>query len=205
MDPTEMGVIYSLGRDTSILSSKNGFLGSGFHFVAPFDLESVITTNIQWNWESIPYQSLTTKDGKQIIVETAYRYRLRPESEKIRKNIVMLNDELTTRKLAVGAAVASVIEQTTIEDLRKGEAEIDTSELTEKQLKKLEEDDSTAEEKDQIYTDKVRRLILVAARKELRRWGYQISHVEWLQRTDSRTYRFMQDRVGTVTPGIEEE
>ena len=192
IDPTEMGVVYTLGRDTAVFNSFNGFLGSGLHFIAAFDLEEVVTANIQWDWESTPYQSLTTKDGRPIIVQAAYRYRLRPDAEKVRKNIVLLNNETSTRKMAMGAAIATAVEQATLEELRKGEVAIDTSELTEKQLKEIE-DSLDEEEKDQIYTDKVKRLILKEARKELRRWGYQISHIEWLQRTDSRTYRFMQD------------
>ncbi len=168
IEPTEVGLIYTLGRDTSVIRFNNGFFNTGFHFIAPFQLETVTVVNIQWNWDSTSYQSLTTKDEKSIICQIAYKYRLVDEDDKVRINIVGLDDEVATRRLTFGAAVAAVVEESTFEEVRGA---------TEKGMNHA---------------------ILELARKELNQWGYKLAVIEWIQRTPSRTYRLMQDQVTTV-------
>jgi hydrogenase maturation factor len=133
-----------------------------------------MTVNIQWNWESTPYQSLTTKDGKAIICQIAYKYRLLDEPDKVRKHIVELNDETATRVLAFGAAVAAVVEVSTLQELR---------EATEEGVNKA---------------------ILELARKELNDWGYKLTKVEWVQRPEMRTLRLMQDVTSITEPAKED-
>ncbi len=189
--PDQVGLVYTLGRDTSYLTSTNGWFGTGFHLLAPCGLEEVMTANIQWDWDTVPYQSLETKDGKPIITEIGYKFRLRAEEDKVRKFLVMLNNERNTRRIAIGAAACSVVSDSTLEELRKDEMEI---ELLEKENEDEKEDNS--DEEAVAYVG-IKKQILDLARDELTPWGYQIARIKWLQRTTSRTYRIMQDQQST--------
>jgi hypothetical protein len=168
IDETEMGLVYTFGRDTRVIASRDGWFKTGLHLIAPFNIEAVTVVNIQTNWDSTVYQSLQTKDGHSVVCQVAYKYRLLAEKDKVRKFIVELDDETATRRLAMGAAVAAIVEVSTLSEVR---------EATEEGLN---------------------RAILELGRKELNPWGYKLFTLEWIQRTPSRTIRLMQDSVSTV-------
>lgn len=191
--PADVGVVYTLGRDTSYITSKNGWFGTGFHLLAPFDLEGVLTANIQWDWDAISYQSLETKDGKLLIVQIAYKYRLQDNEDKIRRFLVCLNDERNTRRMAIGSAVCSVVADSTHEELKKGETEVE--------VREADEDDESSEPK---YVG-IKKQIFDGSRAELTYWGYRIAKIEWLQRTRSRTFRIMNDGAAIQQTPIDEE
>lgn len=191
IDPIEVGIVYTLGRDTDYLTSENGWFGTGFHWIAPFELEEVKVVNVQWDWDAIRYQSLMSKDGTALIVQMGYKYRIVAEEHKIRKFLIELNDEGATRRIAIAAAVCAVVSESTVEELKKGETAVELP----------DEDD---EEKDVIYAG-IKKQILDYARSELTPWGYRIGKIEWVQRTLSRTYRFMQDQQTIQQAPPEEE
>jgi hypothetical protein len=191
IDVEEVGLIYTLGRDTWVIRADNGWFGTGLHLIAPFDIEEVKTVNIQWGWENLSYQSLETNDGKLLIVQVGYKYRLRSDNDgKIRKFFVYLGDEDSTRRLAIGAAVCSVVANNSHEELKKGETEIELP-------LDSEESEEESDEESVTYVG-IKKQILDIARGELTPWGYQIGKIEWLQRTQSRTYRIMQDQTTVV-------
>ncbi len=191
IDPYEVGIVYSLGRDTKYITSTNGWFGTGLHWLAPFDTEEVKVVNIQWDWDAIRYQSLMSKDGTPLIVQMGYKYRIVAEEHKIRKFLIELNDEGATRRIAIAAAVSAVVSEFTIEELKKGETAVELP----------DEDD---EEKDVVYAG-IKKQILDYARSELTPWGYRIGKIEWVQRTLSRTYRIMQDQQTIQQAPSEEE
>lgn len=189
IDVEEVGLVYTLGRDTTIIRSDNGLFYTGLHLIAPFEIEEVQTVNIQWGWENLSYQSLETKDGKNLIVQVGYKFRLRVDNEgKLRKFFVELNDEDNTRRLSIGAAVCAVVADNSHDELKKGETEVELG-------------PEDGEDEGTVRYVGIKKQILDFARKELLPWGYQIGKIEWLQRTQSRTYRIMQDQT-TVTNKI---
>lgn len=175
IEPTEWGLVYTFGRDTAILKCNNGLFGTGLHLVAPFNIEIITTVNMQMDWLDLPYQSLVTKDAHPVTVQGSFKRRLVQEEDKFRKFVIELNDEYAAQKIAMGAAVATVVEFSTLQELK---------DATDEGLNKA---------------------ILDLGRKELNQWGYKLYEFRWLQRTPNRVFRLIQDQIPLNPGAISEE
>jgi len=174
IDAHEWGLVYTLGRDTRILTPRNGLFRTGFHFLGPLNIEEVMTVSMRYEWEDLPYQSLVTKDGKAVVVQGSFKFRLLKDEEKFRRFVVELGDEQRARKIAMGAAIASVVENSSLEEIK------------------------------QATDEGLNQVILDLARKELNQFDFKLYEFRWLQKTTSRTYRFMQDSVNTIQTDLTE-
>jgi len=68
VNQTDEGVRLRFGVFKSILKA-------GFHWKIPF-ADSIVTNSIVWTTMSLPAQSVTTKDGKSVVVKGIVKYRV---------------------------------------------------------------------------------------------------------------------------------
>ena len=67
-------VLLRLGNYKKTLTSTNGLLGSGLHFIIPFGVDTQFEQNILPDTMDLTSQSLTTKDNKDVTVELVIKY-----------------------------------------------------------------------------------------------------------------------------------
>jgi regulator of protease activity HflC (stomatin/prohibitin superfamily) len=104
----EEAIVLRLGNWNRTITSKNGVLDSGFHFIWPFGIENYLTQSIVVTTMDIDSQSLTTKDGKSIVVSSVVKYRV----DDIKKFLLEISDQVSAISDITMSKIKQVITQT---------------------------------------------------------------------------------------------
>ena len=112
IDAWEQGVRLRGGNPTKLLTSTNGFRGSGIHGFWPI-LGEIITEEVNSCVIETSWQTLVTADGKSVSFSLAARYRIRD----LVKLYVGIHDHEDTIQNQLSAAAATAILDTTLEDM----------------------------------------------------------------------------------------
>lgn len=114
VDPYEQGLVFTLGRPfrrglrgDMVITNRNGWFGTGLHLKVPFiERDSMALTAIRTT--RLSGQSLTTKDGIDVCVTTATRFKV--------KNVIPLLTEITgtddVLKDSIAMTVAEIVTTT---------------------------------------------------------------------------------------------
>lgn len=114
----EKAVVLRLGRYKKTLDP-------GFHFVMPFAIDTVLKDNVVFETTDLPAQSITTKDGKNIVASAVVGWRTRD----IRKLLIDVEDAETVLTDAGRGSVRQVLCSKTWHEIQTGGDTLD-EELT---------------------------------------------------------------------------
>lgn len=109
----EEGVVLTWGRYTRSIGPADGLFGTGFHIVAPFYIETVIKDVVVLRVINLPAQSLTTRDGKTVVIGGVARASI----SDIRKATMDVDGvDGAVRDSCLGA-IGEMVEEATWEDM----------------------------------------------------------------------------------------
>ena len=107
VDAYEYGLVLRLGK-------FNRTLSPGLHFIYPFGVDQVFTENVVQETQSVSTQSLTTKDGKNIIISAVLSYRIKD----IRKYMLEVEDAAGVLEDSTYGVVAAAVERADWDEIR---------------------------------------------------------------------------------------
>jgi regulator of protease activity HflC (stomatin/prohibitin superfamily) len=73
----ENGVILRYGKFNRVITGDNGPFKNGLHFRWPLQIEECLTASVITTTLEVASQSLTTKDGKGVVVSAIVKYRIK--------------------------------------------------------------------------------------------------------------------------------
>ena len=111
----EQGVRLRAGNVTGLLTSTNGWFGSGVHGFVPL-LGEILSDEVNSRVVETGWQSLTTKDGVAVSFSLAARYRIRD----LAKLYVGIHESGETIENQLSAAASLVILDMTFTELEEG-------------------------------------------------------------------------------------
>ena len=97
------GIILRLGNYHKKITSKNGFKGTGLHFYLPLGIDSIFEASVVLDTIDLNSQSLTTKDGVGVTIETIVKFNI----EEIDKYLLKITD----REAAFSDIAASTVNE----------------------------------------------------------------------------------------------
>lgn len=125
IDEYERGVLLTLGKRRKW---RTAVLQPGFHFVIPFNIDSVYVDNIVPSLMNLGQQSLTTADGKAVVITAVIMWSILD----IEKILIEVEDADSALEEAASGIIGESVEQTPWDDLHGTDfAETVTDEITE--------------------------------------------------------------------------
>lgn len=113
----EQGVVLTWGKYTRSISGDDGVFGTGFHWIAPFYIETVITDVVVLRVINLSAQSLTTKDGRTVVIGGIARASI----SDIRKATMDVDGvDGAVRDSCLGA-IGTLVEESTWDEMLKAE------------------------------------------------------------------------------------
>lgn len=106
VDPYEQAIILTWGKHTRLISNSDGLFGTGFHWKWPL-IQAYISQSIVVTTMDMGSQSLTTKDGRSIVVSAIVKYRV----DDITKFILGISDQASAIADITAAKTKQVITQ----------------------------------------------------------------------------------------------
>ncbi len=130
VDPYEQAIILTWGKCTRLISNDDGMFGTGFHWKWPliqqFMEQSIVVTTMD-----LSSQSLTTKDGKSIVVSSIVKYRV----DDITKFLLGISDQFSAIADITAAKTKQVITQSDWEHIDSS-TDLKIAELVRDEVKK---------------------------------------------------------------------
>ncbi len=147
------------------------FVGSGFHFKWPLDIEECHYVNVTVETMMVGPQSLTTKDDKSIVVSAVVTFRVNEIESEVKKYLLEIEGAQQVIEDTVYGSVASFVMDHTWDQLRS------VTPVPSGDKEKLLDSDNE-------ITKVVRRLA--------KQYGVEIMNVKLADCTRSRSIRLMQ-------------
>ena len=116
LDEFEEGVVLTLGRPRQkrFLGLGGSYLlGPGFHFLWPFAIEEVLVDNVVPTTTKLDPQSLTTKDGKSIVISAVITWRI----QNIERMLLKVEDAHDALDDVCCGAIGAQVEQATWDEI----------------------------------------------------------------------------------------
>jgi regulator of protease activity HflC (stomatin/prohibitin superfamily) len=129
MEEPEYGVIFRLGSPHRDITPSNGWRRTGFHPRWPLYLEQARSAQTWTEAMGSHILSVVTADGVRVSVRGVMWYKVVPE--KVRTYLIDLGDEGKAIRLALEAAISTVVEKSTFKEL------IDFTEARQEQVLEL--------------------------------------------------------------------
>jgi regulator of protease activity HflC (stomatin/prohibitin superfamily) len=73
----ENGIILRYGKYKRTITGSNGLFKNGLHFRLPLCIDSYLSASVVTTTLEVASQSLTTKDGKPVVVSAVVKYRIK--------------------------------------------------------------------------------------------------------------------------------
>lgn len=108
VDEYEQAVLLRLGRFKKVLKP-------GLHFIYPLRIDTVYKENVVQETQSVGSQSLTSLDGKSVLISAVLTYKIRD----IRKYMLEVEDAAGVLEDSTYAVVADAIEEATWDQIRQ--------------------------------------------------------------------------------------
>ena len=76
IDSYQEGVLLRFGKFRKVVTSDNGLFKTGLHLFFPFWVDQILTENVVVETRRIKPQSLTTKDGKAVVLSSVITFEI---------------------------------------------------------------------------------------------------------------------------------